>query len=73
MNSKCYSTLRLALGLFIMLGIAEAGNVVIDHYRQTIQTAMARAVVMLQQKPQAMQVAIPCRSIFIGSSKNHLG
>ncbi|WP_162817763.1 hypothetical protein U0035_08660 [Niabella yanshanensis] len=73
MNQKLYSTFRLALGIFIMLGIAETGSALPRHYRQKLKTISSHPMVTLQKKPQSMQLIIAYWSQFIEATKNHLG
>lgn len=72
MNQKLYSLLRLLLGLFILLGIGDTGNIVVNNYRRTFKTITTHTVVALQKQQKPLQLVMFYCSKLIDSTKTHL-
>ena len=72
MNPKLYSILRLLLGIFILLGITDTGNTLVNHYRCSIKFMPAHPVITLHQQQKPLrQVVLYCAQL-IDSTQKHL-
>lgn len=72
MNQKLYSTLRLLLGIFILLGITETGNTVANHYRHSIQIITNRSIVTMHKQQKSLQLVVLYCSQLVDSTQKHL-
>ena len=72
MNQKLYSAIRLLLGIFILLGIAETGNTLVNHYRHSIQVITKHPIVTLHQQQSSLKLIVFYCSQLIESNQKHL-
>lgn len=72
MNPKLYSTLRLLLGIFILLGITETGNTIVNHYRHSIQVITNHSIAALHQQQKPLQLVVLYCSQLVDSTQKHL-
>lgn len=72
MNQKLYSTLRLMLGIFILLGLLETGNMLFSNYRQTVKTITHHSIAALQKEQKKLQLVVLYCSQLVDSTQKHL-